>query len=196
MATGDSYSRLVQVAKIILPLTALAILSTLFLISGNINPEGAVPYSEIDVEEAAREQRITNPRYATVGEDGAAIELSAREAKPNPDNELRLDAIGIAGSIEVPGGLKIELSAGGGTVDLDNQTAGLVGQVLVSATSGYKIEAEALLARLDRAELVSEGPVSVETPFGALQAGNMALTQKGEDYRLVFNNKVKLVYHP
>ena len=46
MATGDSYSRLVQIGKIVLPLVALGILSTLFLFSGEVDPEAAIPFAE------------------------------------------------------------------------------------------------------------------------------------------------------
>ena len=196
MATGDAYSRSVQIAKIVLPLLALAILSTLFLVSGDIDPEGAVPYAEIDVEEAAREQRLTNPQFAAVGTDGAAIELSAAEAKPDLQNEARVNVAGIEGSIELPDAGHIALRAGGATVDLETQSAGLVDDVHIISTAGYDIRAERLMVRLDRGELNSFGPVSVVTPFGSLQAGNMVMRQQGETYRLVFNNKVKLIYIP
>ena len=40
-------------------LSALAILSTLFLVADQIDPEDALPFAEVDVEDLAREPRMT-----------------------------------------------------------------------------------------------------------------------------------------
>ena len=60
-AALDGWSRLVAALKVLLPLAALAILSTLFLVSNRINPEDALPYADVDVEARLREPRITAP---------------------------------------------------------------------------------------------------------------------------------------
>ena len=48
------HSRLVRVLKIALPLIALLLLSTLFLFSRKINPEDAIPYASVDVDDRLR----------------------------------------------------------------------------------------------------------------------------------------------
>ncbi|MGB3251218.1 MAG: hypothetical protein WBB13_18855, partial [Tabrizicola sp.] len=73
MARVDRHTRLVGWLKVALPLTALAILSTLFLVARRIDPEAALPYAEVDVEDLAREPRMTAPTYAGTTEDGAAL---------------------------------------------------------------------------------------------------------------------------
>jgi lipopolysaccharide export system protein LptC len=82
-AALDGWSRLVALLKVLLPLTALAILSTLFLISNRINPDDALPYAEVDVEARLKEPRITAPTYAGTTSDGAALEVTAAEARPS-----------------------------------------------------------------------------------------------------------------
>jgi lipopolysaccharide export system protein LptC len=76
------HSRVVAWLKIILPLTALGILSTLFLFSRTIDPSDAIPYATVDVEERAREPRVTAPAYAGVTSDGARLSMTAAEARP------------------------------------------------------------------------------------------------------------------
>ena len=196
MATGDAYTRLVNITKIVLPLIALAVLSTLFLLSRDIDPESAIPFAEVDVEEIARQQKLTRPHFATVGRDGAAIELTAAEALPNPTNEAQVEARGVRGTIDLPNGGRIELSSGAALVDLDAQTAGFTQQVLMTSTGGYEVAAPEITAALDRAEVSAPGPVQAMTPFGTLDAGAMLLTRTGDNHRLVFNNKVRLVYLP
>ena len=46
MARLDLHSRLVTWAKVALPLAALAILSTLFLLADRIDPTAAIPYAD------------------------------------------------------------------------------------------------------------------------------------------------------
>ena len=79
VARVDRHTRLVGWLKVILPLTALAILSTLFLVARRVDPEAALPYAEVDVEDLAREPRMTAPTYAGTTEDGAALTLSASD---------------------------------------------------------------------------------------------------------------------
>ena len=88
---------------------------------------------------------------------------------------------------------------GGALIDMNAQTAGLTDDVRVTSTTGLYVEAGQVLADFNAAELTSDGPVRVETPFGKLEAGNMLLirgTESDRAYRLVFNRRVKLLYHP
>lgn len=84
MAT-DRHTQIVGWLKVTLPLMALAILATLFLLADRIDPEAALPYAEVDVEGLAREPRMTAPTYAGTTSDGAALTLSANEARPDAD---------------------------------------------------------------------------------------------------------------
>jgi lipopolysaccharide export system protein LptC len=60
-AAIDGYSRLVAWLKIILPLIALGILATLFLVSRTIDPSQTIPYADVDVQDLARNQRVGAP---------------------------------------------------------------------------------------------------------------------------------------
>ena len=77
MARADTHTRVVGWLKVALPLMALAVLSTLFLVADQIDPEDALPYAEVDVEDLAREPRMTMPSYAGITTDGAALSLTA-----------------------------------------------------------------------------------------------------------------------
>ena len=71
--------------RVLLPLAALAILSTLFLLSRRPDPDAAIPYARIDAEARARDPRITAPSFAGVTSDGATIALTADRATPGRD---------------------------------------------------------------------------------------------------------------
>jgi len=199
MASPDPYTRLVNTSKLVLPLVGLMILSTLFLFSGRIDPDAAIPYANIDVESAARDQRLTGARYATVGSDGAAIELRARLARPDANDASMITASEIDGVVELKDGGIVNLTSGGARVDVTRRIARLTENVLVKMSTGYQIATSALEVRMDRAEIVSDSAVSVEAPFGTIDAGGMILRQTGGPdgpYRLIFNNKVRLIHVP
>ena len=58
---ADRHTQVVGWLKVALPLLALAVLATLFLLSDRIDPDAALPYAEVDVAERAREPRMTAP---------------------------------------------------------------------------------------------------------------------------------------
>ena len=84
-APSNLHSQVVGVLKVVLPLLALGLLSTLFLFSHKIDPEDAIPYAEIDVGDRLRDPKMTDAGFASVTEDGAALTIKATEAKPTAD---------------------------------------------------------------------------------------------------------------
>ena len=103
-AAFDGWSRLVSWLKILLPLVALALLSTLFLVSNRINPEDAIPYAEVDVAERLREPRMTAPTYAGTTTDGSSLVVSAAEARPESEGVSGARAQDVVGKLTTPDG--------------------------------------------------------------------------------------------
>ena len=85
----NRHSRWVARMKVALPLAALAILSTLFLVADRRGSGDTIPFSEVEIDRILTEGRIANPDYSGVGTDGAAVTLRAVEAQPgNADQDL------------------------------------------------------------------------------------------------------------
>ena len=197
-ALDNTHSRVVFWLKIILPLAALAVLSTLFLFSRQIDTEMALPYSEVDVEELARSQRLAAPEYAGVTRDGASITVRAAVARPGTTGG-GATAEAVSATYDIPDGPSIALSANEGTLDDTTGRLALAGDVEIVTSTGYRLTAARLDGALDRTELHSEGAVRGEAPFGALDAGELSIRHEDAEfagYVMVFSNGVKLVYHP
>ena len=195
MARRDTHSRIVAWLKIVLPLTALGILSTVFLLSQSHDPERAIPYADVDVEALLRDQRLGEPNYSGVTRDGAAIEMRAAEVRPDPEQPSRAGAEQLTAAIELAGGGRLAIDAGTGLIDPDTSTARLDGGVVVIASDGTTVETDALTARLDRTEIVSDGAVAARSPMGDLNAGKMAIRQDAAGGMVLdFSDGVKLVY--
>lgn len=193
------HSRLVSWLKILLPLVALAILSTLFLVSRSIDPDAAIPYAEVDVEQLAREPQLTAAEYSGVTSDGAAITITATSARPDQSDSGRVTAAGLNATMNIPGGLKTDLVADNGVIDTTADILTLDGAVRVNTSTGYALRTGRLTSALGRTEVIAVGPVTADAPYGTLQSGGLILKPAEGDaagYVLVFNGGVKLVYQP
>jgi lipopolysaccharide export system protein LptC len=198
MAGVDRHTRVVGWLKVALPLTALAILSTLFLVARRIDPEAALPYAEVDVEDLAREPRMTAPTYAGTTEDGAALTLSADEARPEAEG-VAAEAAGLRLELATPDGAQTELVAANAVMDDATRQVLLSGGVTVTTSSGYRLETAEVAAKLDRTGLESRSPVLAVGPAGEIRADGMVLSQDIQTpgaYVLVFKGDVRLVYQP
>lgn len=195
--TDDLHSRLVAFLKITLPLAALALLSTLFLFSGRIDPDAAIPYAEVDIAERAREPRVTAPAWAGITGDGAALTITADEARPGSTAQ-GATAQGLRAVLDMKGGGTAELTAEVGQIDLAGQELRMSGHVVVTTSTGWRVTSDALTAAMDRTRLASPGAVAATGPAGRLTAGSMLLSPASGagHYAMAFNGGVRLVYHP
>jgi lipopolysaccharide export system protein LptC len=198
VARIDRHTRLVGWLKVALPLTALAILSTLFLVARRIDPEAALPYAEVDVEDLAREPRMTAPTYAGTTADGAAVTLAAEEMRPASEG-APAEAAGLRLDLATPDGARTELLAAEAVMDDAAREVVLSGGVIVTTSSGYRLETAEVAAKLDRTGLESRAPVVATGPAGEIRADGVVLSQDIRTpgaYVLVFKGGVRLVYQP
>lgn len=192
----NRYSRFVQWAKIIFPLVALGLLSTMFLFSRNLDPSEAIPFAEIDVEKIAREQQLTAPRFSGTTDDGSAITVEAKSAVPDLTDLRRLTINTVVARIHSLDGPSYGVVADTALYDGVANKLEMKGGVRLSTSTGYRIETEELVTDLAATGLSAPGAVSGRAPAGRLEAGSMVLTSDGDTQVLVFKNGVKLVYDP
>lgn len=197
MTAESRHTALVHWAKIVLPLSALVLLSTLFLFSGKVDPTTAAIYSKVDVTTLAREQRLTAPEFSGITEDGAALTVQAATAAPDPAGH-GASASKIIARLEEGTGVVTDLRAKTGRIDPAAGQISLSDGVAVQTSSGYRISTERVEMATDRTAITAPGAIAAEAPFGTLRAGQMQIDRKnaatGSD--LVFNGGVKLIYQP
>ncbi len=197
MATYDnSYSRFVAWTKIVLPLAALGLLSTLFLFARAVNIDGTLPFAKVDVQEIAREQRLSAPRFAGITRDGASIEISAASAKPDIKEPGRVTSKDLMAVVTYPQGATLSIDAPKGEIDPGTGKAVLSGGVDVKTSTGYRIQTEGLSASLEVTSMASHGKVEAKGPLGSLTAGQMDVALNNGQYLLVFKEGVRLIYKP
>jgi hypothetical protein len=85
MSRQDGRTRTVFWLKVLLPLVALGLLSTLFLLARTADPDLALRYADVDVAELSKEEQVAGPAYSGVTRDGASLTASWRpRSAPTP----------------------------------------------------------------------------------------------------------------
>ena len=193
----NRHSRVVAGLKIALPLAALALLSSMFLLSRDVDPRQTIPFVELSVEDLAREERVGAPNYAGVTEDGAALYVTARAARPvQGSGGTRVIADGVHATLRSAQGTGTALIADNGLIDTEAQVLRLSGSVVITTSDGLSLRTSALSSRLDRTEIDTADRVTGLLNDAELQAGRMRLTAPDGAIRALFTGGVKLVYRP
>lgn len=192
----NAYSRLVGLLKVVLPLAALALLSMLFLVARTLDPESALPYAQVDIQDLLRDQRLTAPTYSGVTKDGDEVIFTAETAHPGGLNGTGAHAVGPLLRLIGPGGSETTARAAEARVNPAAQELALTGAVRIVTGSGARVATETLLASLDRSHLSAPGAVVADLPQGRVEAGGFDLTRgnaAGQEV-LVFKGGVRLLY--
>jgi len=195
---ADRYSRMVAWLKVTLPLLALAILSTLFLISRAVDPPVTIPFADAEVQERLNNQQITGPYFSGISANGDQIDFVAETVKNAPNAIGTNIAENVDVQVQFVSGISAELTAKEAVINIADDRTRLTGDVVIVTSQGYVLESELMLVRMSSPEMDSPGPVTGSTPVGTIDAGTMRFFVPDEtgDSQLVFTNGVKLIYQP
>jgi lipopolysaccharide export system protein LptC len=198
LRADNLHSRLVFWLKIVLPLAALGLLATLFLFGRPISPEDAIPYASTDITDRVKDPRVTSPVFAAMTNDGAALTITAAEARPGAVGSGTAGlARAMVALMELPDGSTAEVTAPLVQMESAAKRAILTGGVKIVTSSGYTALMPGMSVATTQADLTSLGPVNAEGPPGKLHAETMHLGLAASGgYQLDFTGGVTLVYLP
>ncbi|MCD1624913.1 MAG: LPS export ABC transporter periplasmic protein LptC [Paracoccaceae bacterium] len=194
----DLRSRIINWLKILLPLAALGLLSTVFLLSRTLDPTNSIPTSRADLESRTGNQQISSPSFAGKTDEGHLVAFVATKASVDPDQSDRVIADTMAAQIDMVDGGRINITSDTGTVEDLAGLAILEGDVVLTSSTGYRIETELLTTRMREIAAESGGAITGNGPPGQIDAGKMTMTSDAQtgDIHLLFTNGVKLIYDP
>lgn len=189
--------------RLVLPLGALVLLSTIFLVSRSVDPSQAVALANLDIEELTREPRIGTARFATVTTDGTAIAIDASTvrspANPQPGDPVQLMLEDPDGTAEFSVDGIVAFRSAHGHLDQMANLLTMTGAVELEDENGYVVTMPMLQAFLDRSRIEGTGGVFGHGPPGEISAQSLTVTplESGEGgYMLDFTGDVRLLYIP
>lgn len=194
------YSRLVAITKVILPLVAIGLLGTVFLVTKEDSIDGGFTFSKADLASLESGLRIDKPRMFGSNPEGDIYNFAADALLPDSLTPSLVEAQRISGEIIYQTGNTIQLSAGKAEFVLDGNLLLLSDGILVVTSDGTRITGEGLLAELDTGTITSNGSISASSPLGSIQAGNFRVDRIGaedaEKQMIWFENGVMLSFKP
>lgn len=198
MILRDRHSRTIALLKVAFPLSALALLSTLFLLSRAMETETAIPFADKEIQDRLRDQQITGPFFSGSTPDGDQISFTAQKLITLSGRIGINRAEDATASLETARGAKFELEANVVELDIAGDTASLTGDVSMVTSSGYHINTDQINALVSTLDITSPQKVYVDGPLGTLTAGKMRVfsPNQGKSTQMVFSGGVKLVYTP
>lgn len=195
---SDRYSQTVALLKIALPLMALGLLSTLFLVSRAVTPTATIPFADAEVQERLTNQQVTGPYFSGTSPEGDQITFIA-ERLQTPDGTIGANrAEDILVNVDFANGTNLILEADVAELSLAEDLSSLDGNVEIVTSQGIALESERLLITLSKLDITSPGKVHGETTLGTIDAGALHVSaQEGTaNPQWLFTNGVKMLYHP
>jgi lipopolysaccharide export system protein LptC len=199
MPADNSYSRLVAWLKVLLPLTALAILSSLFLVSGGNDADRALPATPGGTTGRPDGQSVGRPAFTATTDTGAALTATADSMHPVADRPAEVTADNLTLRLEARDGRVTTLTAAEGWMDSAAQKVVLGGGVTVTTSGGYRLTAPDMAGSLGGQDLQATGGVAGDSPFGPITAQTMTLLPDPAApgaHVLDFTGAVRLIYRP
>ena len=193
----DLYSRMIAFLKVLLPLAALAILATLFLLSRSVDPIATIPFAEQDMADRMRDQQVTAPVFSGTTAKGDIIMVTAALARPGGMG-TPAEATDLNARITMADGTEFTLTSDLGSIRVADDIATFSGNVRIATTSGFVVRTEILNTALSGVEGNTPGVVTGTGPIGDFTAGRMQITAKNGSgpVHMVFKGGVKLIYDP
>lgn len=191
MRQNNGYRRGVGYAKIIMPVAALALMSTMFLLAQN--PTSEAVWTEALGAETGDEPLMTHPTSSSISDNGTAVEMSARTLRPHGDGSV-LERF--TGRFTTPNGTIIDATSRMAQTS-GGQEYTLTQDVVVTTSDGYRMVSDMLIANTQTAQLSSPDEVVTTAPFGTLTAGSMVINANNDPTRqlMVFGQGVHLLYN-
>ena len=189
---------MVALLKVAFPLAALALLSTLFLLSRALDTETPIPFADVEIQERLRDQQITGPFFSGTTTGGDQMSFSAEKLVTLPGSVGGNRAEDVLAKIETDKGTTFQLQADMAELNIGENTAMLTGDVSMVSSSGYQINTARLTALISELDVTTDGEVLASGPLGQLTAGKMRVFKPNQtdSTQMLFSDGVKLVYTP
>lgn len=192
------YTALVRLAKIVLPLAALATIGAIFL-AGQRRQDAGDLLSPAELATLGAGLRLQEPRFSGQTEAGEPYTLAAVSATPESAMPDRIDLESPRGELLMENGREIDGRSVSGRLDRADDRLMLRGDVVIETSDGYRFETEQL--DIDLARRAAHSPVAIRGtgPSGSIEAGNMRL-ERGETGRepvtIFFEERVRVIFIP
>lgn len=195
----EVHSRVVTILKLGLPLVALALVASVFLIQTDDRLGGTITFSDSDIDQLGQGLRLTNSVFNGTTKNGDRFRFAAATVVPDAAPPKRAAITTLDGDLQLADGPTVSLAADSGDLDIPSQRIDISGNVRITSSDGYKLVADKATIDFVTGTFVAGDKVVTDGPLGAITSGNLHVTpatQTGEARQFSFSNGVHVVYDP
>ena len=199
MLKKDFYSRVIQILKITLPIIAIIMLGTLFLLPDNRTKIQSYESIDQSTLKIVKKAGIDKPSFRGTLASGSNLELHASEIIPSDKKNNVIHINEIKARLEMNKNFGATAYAKKGLIDIEKQVAKLVEGVTIRGFNDIEIEATDLKVDYNKSIAKSNNPVFMNGEFGTIKAGAAKFYDKSNSlnigYVLSFSNGVTMLYN-
>jgi lipopolysaccharide export system protein LptC len=186
-ALAPRYSRFVEIVKLVLPLTAVALVLLVFGYSMFTRQPESLTLTFADLARLGGDRVVTNPTLTFTDEDSRAFVVKATRAKQlDGQSELwRLE--NIRGRMNKPVGPGYNLTSTHGVLNTKSEVMDLEGAIAVKSDDGYAFYATSARVDMQAGEVTSTSAVHGAGPTGSIEAESFLLRDRGQQLSFVGN---------
>jgi len=194
LRSAATYSRFVRMLKIMLPLTAFAIVAATMLFVLLYDADDSLTLSFTSVEQVENDLRMVNPRFSGVDAESRPFLVTASSALQDVSDPRSIMLETLQADIAFSESSWASLSAASGHLNSETETLMLEGNISVFTDAGYEFHTASALVQLDQQRVVSEVEVTGQGPLGTLRADGFVADQAGG--RIRFEGNVRMTLYP
>ncbi len=192
---AKSYSRFVQLMKLLLPATA-ALLVILILVWPYLRTEDLrfrLSFAAVTANDT-EDPSMVNPRYLGIDKENQAFSITADLARNLADKTTVVELEMPKADITLDDGTWLVLTAQNGVFTQLKKTLSLEGAVNLFHDSGYEFQTSKANIDLEKGLAKGDKAIRGQGPFGEMHGDGFRLIDKGKT--IVFTGKSKLVIYP
>ena len=177
-ASARRHSILVRCLKVLLPISALVVMSSYgIFVQRSVNlGDGKLTVGPVSFSSDVL--TMHNPQYEGFSKDGSRFSVSARTAEQDVAQKEPIRLNTIEGSIVQPNKTATTLRATRGVFDNKASELELFDAIQIRSSDGMEARLERAKVFMKESRIVSDAPVTVEMATGTLTGNRMVLLQK------------------
>ncbi len=188
---ASRHSRIVRLAKILLPIIGIVVAGIVILrtVSFSFIPGLNMPAVLFSKDGLT----MVEPRLAGRSND-RAYDIGATRAVQDFANPKVVKFEQIDGRIEMNNGSWVKLTAKQGTYDGNKEGLVLAGNVIAVGSNGYTLNAQDADIDLAKGNMATDHPVHISGPAGVVDSGGARVLDSGKSIQLI--NGIRMTINP
>lgn len=195
----EVHTRVVTILKLGLPLVALALVASVFLVQTDDRLGGSITFSDADIAQLGDGLRLSNPVFTGRTRNGDRFHFSAALVVPDAAPPKRAAITTLDGTLDLVEGGSVTLKGEKGDLDIPTRRLDITGNVRITTSDGYVLDTDKATIDVSSGTFVAGDEVVTRGPLGVITSGNLHVTPAaatGDARRFSFSNGVHVLYDP